>query len=48
MGFTTKYTREAEKSKIENKDKVVLPDADFALVEAIYALCNKLEELKLQ
>lgn len=48
MSSLSKFCSDAEKTKEENKNKIVLSNADFALIEAIYALCSKLEELRLR
>jgi len=47
MGFNDKYVSNSEKLKEGNQNKIILDDPQYALVEAIYALVNKLEELRL-
>lgn len=48
MGFSQKYTNTTDKAKIENKNKVVLADGDFALIEALYTLTNSIERLRMR
>lgn len=48
MGFSQKYTSTTDKDKIENKDKIVLTDESYALLEALYRLSNSIERLRLR
>ena len=47
MKISEKYVSEHEKTKPENKDKLVLPNEFYALCESFEELINKIEELKL-
>lgn len=47
MNLTEKYAPETDKTKPENKDKKIISDDAFSLVDAIDTLINKIEHARL-
>jgi hypothetical protein len=43
MDIIDKYTNTKDKDKLENKDKVVLSDDTFAIVEALNAIVRAIK-----
>ena len=46
MNLKDKYCADSEKTKPENKEKIVLADADFLLIDALYSVAQNLRRNK--
>jgi hypothetical protein len=46
MNLKDKYCSLSEKTKPENKDKIVLDDKDYLLIDALYNVANYLRRKK--
>lgn len=46
MNFKDKYAPMSEKDKPQNKDKVILSDEDYLLIDALYIVANYLRRIK--
>ena len=46
MGFAEKFCMESEKGKLENKNKIVLPDKDYALAIELAKLNERISLMR--